>query len=233
MKEFGKKVLGFLGVESIARLLFPTSALKESGWFDSVKNKKSIDKNGDPLPWLTYPAIDFLKERINKELLVFEYGAGGSSIWFAKFSKCVDSVEHDPKWHSEVQKQTVDKKNIQVFLSPLKPKHQSLNYNTLAFLEDKEENEYVNKIKETNKKYHVVVVDGLFRNNCVELAGQYLTSEGVIILDNTNRHEELTGAIIAMEKYGFKRLDFWGMSPIVGKKTCTTVFYKSTNCLGI
>ncbi len=41
--------------------------LLDNGWFQSYKNKTSVDKNGNPIPWVTYPFIDFISERLNKE----------------------------------------------------------------------------------------------------------------------------------------------------------------------
>lgn len=233
MKELGKKILGLLGIETIARLMVSDSALNDYGWFLSVKKKKSIDRNGDPIPWFTYPAIDFLKERITKDLLIFEYGSGGSSIWFSNHAKSVDSVEHHPKWYQEVLKQTANNPNIHVHLAELKPEHQVLDYHTLAFLRDTAGNDYINQIKKGNKKYNLVIVDGLFRNDCLIPATQCLTNDGVVILDNTNYDKELSDGITFMKNQGFKRIDFWGMNPIFGQKSCTTVYYKTGNCLGI
>jgi len=31
----------------------------------------------------------------------------------------------------------------------------------------------------------------------------------------------------------FRRIDFWGMGPIEAANHCTSVFYRSNNCLGI
>lgn len=235
MKNLGKKILGVLGIEAIARLMISDSALNDYGWFLSSKNKKSIDKNGNPIPWLTYPAIDFLKERITKDLLVFEYGSGGSSIWFSKHAKSVDSVEHHPQWHQEILKQTANNHDltINIKLAELKPEHQALDYHTLAFLRDSDGNNYINQIEKSNKKYHLVIVDGLFRNDCITIATQFLTNDGIIILDNTNYFKELSDGITYMKNQGFKRIDFWGMSPIVGQKSCTTIYYKTDNCFGI
>ena len=42
-----------------------------------------IDKNSNPLPWVTYGFIDFISERLNKSIDVFEYGSGNSTLWYA------------------------------------------------------------------------------------------------------------------------------------------------------
>ena len=45
--------------------------LMDVGWFSAIKNGEPVDKNFEPLQWLTYPYIDFITERPNKEFIVF------------------------------------------------------------------------------------------------------------------------------------------------------------------
>jgi hypothetical protein len=48
----------------------------EYGQFRTIKNWACIDKNGNPIPWFTYPAIEYLNCLDLSECLVFEYGMG-------------------------------------------------------------------------------------------------------------------------------------------------------------
>jgi len=54
------------------------------GWFSEFKTGEPVDKNFEPLPWLTYPFIDFIIERLSKEFSVFEIGNGNSALIFLK-----------------------------------------------------------------------------------------------------------------------------------------------------
>jgi hypothetical protein len=63
--------------------LYRTGPLKDDGWFRSCREQASVDANGNPIPWITYPAIEFLVKRINNQLSVFEYGCGNSTLWWA------------------------------------------------------------------------------------------------------------------------------------------------------
>ena len=36
--------------------------LVEIGWFNSFKSGKPVDKKDLPIPWFTYPAIEFYKK---------------------------------------------------------------------------------------------------------------------------------------------------------------------------
>ena len=51
------------------------------GFFKSVLRRASIDRRGLPIPWYTYPAIDFLVQIDFSDKTVFEYGCGNSTLW--------------------------------------------------------------------------------------------------------------------------------------------------------
>ena len=53
-------------------------------------------------PWLSYDAIRYMEERLWPDSVVFEYGSGGSTLWFAERVGRVTSIEHDPDWHARV-----------------------------------------------------------------------------------------------------------------------------------
>jgi len=63
-------------------------------------------------------------------------------------------------------------------------------------------------------------------------ASNFLTDEGVIILDDSKRNEYDRGIIHLMNK-GFKKIDFGGIPPGTFIKKFTTVFYRTKNCLYI
>ena len=48
---------------------------------------KPVDKDGNPLPWISIPAIEILREKDLGDLFVFEYGSGNSTIWFSESKK--------------------------------------------------------------------------------------------------------------------------------------------------
>jgi hypothetical protein len=52
-------------------LLNNKSYLQETGWLNSYNSKEPVDENGNPFPEFTYPFIDFIIERLNKN---FELG---------------------------------------------------------------------------------------------------------------------------------------------------------------
>src|SRR5262249_36631229 len=55
-------------------------------------------------PWIVFDAIDFLNIYDLQNKRVFEYGSGGSTLfWLKKGAICV-SVEHDRAWYYSVKK---------------------------------------------------------------------------------------------------------------------------------
>ncbi len=55
------------------------------------------------LPWFSYEAIEFLAAHVRPEMTVFEYGAGGSTAFFAQLGVRVTSIEPDPTWRQRVR----------------------------------------------------------------------------------------------------------------------------------
>ncbi len=52
------------------------------GQFETIKRWSCIDKNGNPIPWFTYPCIEYLNHLDLSECVVFEYGSGYSIFRF-------------------------------------------------------------------------------------------------------------------------------------------------------
>ena len=60
------------------------------------------------LPWLSFGAIDFLDAWIKPNHDIFEFGSGGSSIFFGRRARSVRSVENHALWHARVKKKLMD-----------------------------------------------------------------------------------------------------------------------------
>lgn len=184
--------------------------LKEKGWYESVKSLHSVDSKKLPIPWFSYPFLDFITTRFSKKMKVFEYGAGNSTIWWSNFAEEVVSCEHDKFW---VEKLKPLPTNVKIF-------HKDLDSGYEQFIEN-----YKNY-------FDVIVIDGRKRNECIKNSLNSLNKSGVIILDDSNRIAYEEGCNYLQSK-GFKRLDFHGIGPIVTKGKSTSVFYRSENVLRI
>jgi len=51
------------------------------------------------LPWFSFGAIRYLEEYLRPNHRVFEFGSSGSTLFFARRTAEVRSVENDPTWH--------------------------------------------------------------------------------------------------------------------------------------
>jgi predicted O-methyltransferase YrrM len=103
---------------------------------------------------------------------------------------------------------------------------------SVVFRELFPDGEYAREILKDAKKYHLIIIDGEDRNNCLKYSLEKLTDDGIIIYDNSDRPDYAESFKLLAEK-GFKRIDFYGMAPIVNYNSCTSVFYKNNNCLNI
>lgn len=187
--------------------------LNEIGWINSFKNQIPMDINSNPLPWVTYGFIDFISERLNKTMDIFEYGSGNSTLWYAQKVNSVASVEHDRSWFEKIKNSMPNNVNIY---------YQELIYN----------GEYSTFSTKLDKKFDIVIVDGRDRVNCIKNAINSIKEDGVIVLDDSERESYLDGINFLLEN-NFKKIDFWGISPGLFYKKNTTIFYKTNNCLGI
>ena len=187
--------------------------LKEIGWINSFKHQIPIDKDDNPLPWVTYSFIDFISDRLNKAMDVFEFGSGNSTLWYADKVSTVTSVEHDNTWFEKI------KENM--------PGDVHIYYKELIY--DGEYSKFTNTL---DKKFDIVIVDGRDRVNCIKNSINSIKENGVIILDDSERESYIEGVNFLLNN-NFKKIDFWGISPGLFYKKNTTIFYKIDNCIGI
>jgi precorrin-6B methylase 2 len=187
--------------------------LKEDGWFRSFREEACVDAEGDPVPWMTYPAVEFLRKRIRKNMSVFEYGCGTSTLWWASRVREVISVEHDKDWYEKIARKVPGN----VCLS-----HIELDYG----------GSYSRYIREYKERFDIVVIDGRDRVHCAIHAADALNSTGIIIWDNSDRVEYEAGSRFLFDK-GFRKIEFVGLAPVLNMKTETGIYYRSDNCLGI
>jgi len=95
-----------------------------------------------------------------------------------------------------------------------------------------EDGAYSEEITRYPRAFDLVIVDGRDRSNCARKSVEALRQGGVILWDDSQREEYLEGQQFLHEQ-GFKRLDFFGAGPMSAHASCTTLFYKDENCLGI
>ena len=187
------------------------SFVRTTGMLRSFRERRPVDREGRPLPWVNYPAIQLLNERLRPELTVFEYGAGYSTLYFAAHCAAVTTVEHDRAWFEEVRRQA--------------PEHVTLLHRAAG-------PGYWNAAVETGQAYDLVLVDGLERARCLPCAVGALSEAGVVLLDDSHR-EAYQPALRACMDDGFRVLRLVGAKPDHLTEAECVLLYRDGNCLGI
>lgn len=187
--------------------------LADIGWFKAHETGAPVDGRGTPIPRITYPFIDFIKGRLTKDLSIFEFGSGNSTLFYSNYVKKVVSVEHDKEWLETIYGQ--------------KPSNSEIIFCQLI-----RDGDYCRMALKTNQKFHVIIIDGRDRVNCCLNSPDALTEDGVIILNDSERRE-YRDALLMFKERGFKQLTFSGITPGLFNLKSTSVFYRANNCLGI
>ena len=187
--------------------------LHDMGWYQSVRTQRSIDLEGNPIPWWSYSFILFLRDRLNAQLRVFEFGSGNSTLWLAPRVKSVISIETDKEWYERVR--------VAV------PQNVELRYE--EFVRD---GNYCRMLEQYPSQFDVIIVDAFDRVRCAKNAMAALNPGGVIIFDDASDAPFHDGPAFLVA-HGFKRLDFIGTAPQQDATHCTTLFYRNENCLGV
>lgn len=187
--------------------------LKQIGWFSAFDGRSPVDGNNNPIPWVTYSFIDFIKERIKKEHSVFEFGSGNSTYFYAKYAGKVVSVEHDKAWYDKIVNTQTE--NAEMIYTELKT-----------------DGDYCRMPVKLDQQFDIIIVDGRDRVNCCKQAVNALTPGGVVVLDDSERDFYVEG-VAFLKDQGFRQLPFTGISPGLFYNKATSIFYKDNNCLGI
>ena len=174
------------------------------GYLRSVATETPLDSRSEPQPWYTYPALEYLKQLDFRGKVVFEYGSGNSTRFWARRAARVVSVEHNPAWYDRVR--------------PLLPANCEL-------MLEPDSDRYADAVRSYAEPFDVIVIDGLVtgrtRLKCARAAVRALRPGGMIILDNSDWLPESSRYL---RESGLIEVDMTGFAPI-NDYTCTTSFY--------
>lgn len=184
-----------------------------TGHFKSAYKMMSVDRHGKPIPWYTYPCVDFLKRRNYEDKTVLEFGGGQSTLWWAKRAKHVVVMEGNEGWLKKLEARVGG--NVDLHL---------VNNNS-----GKECFANINEILDQNysvNKFDIIIIDGLWRDEISDIASKVMAPDGIIIYDNSDREGEYIGN--CYEKFknsGLSRIDFFGYLARTTTPLCTSVFF--------
>lgn len=189
--------------------------LRDVGWLRSYREHRPVTRSGEPLPWYTYSAIEFLNDRLPPDAVVFEYGAGYSTLWYARRVARVVAVDPNRDWVERITPALPP--NARVVCQP--------------YPEAKDE--YLDEITKHDGPWDLVAIDSAWRQESSVHAIENLTSRGVIVWDNSNLPDFQAIMRNTFVQAGFKELGFGGLVPIVPTFDRTSILYRPDNLLGI
>jgi len=138
------------------------------------------------LPWFSYGAIDFLERFLRKEMQVFEFGSGGSTLFFAQRAKSVTAVEDNAHWCDLVAGKLAARQIANV----------DLRHVPAAFTTDDAfaSSEYLKAVGQST--FNVIIVDGTewttnSRPICFRVAENQIVPGGIIVVDDSWRYRDL------------------------------------------
>jgi len=165
-------------------------------WKESQKEGRGT--MADQQPWLSYAAIDHLDRFTKKDMRVFEYGGGGSTLYFTKRVAEVVTVEHHPEWFAKLADDFAAR-GIQNWTGRLIPGEDGVPQNASigdpdAYVSDDEDNKgknfkaYASAIDRFADEYFdIVLVDGRSRPSCTKHAIPKVKRGGWLVIDNSDR----------------------------------------------
>lgn len=155
-------------------------------------------------PWLPFRLIDELDALVGPGARVFEYGGGGSTLWFLDHGASVVTVEHHHDWASRLS----DLISVQ-------------QWTLLERSSADDYRDYVGAITEFPlNAFDVVVVDGRERARCAMAALVHVRPGGWLIVDDVDRERYAD----ALRRIPWPRRDVVGFAPAKPSLAYTAVF---------
>ena len=182
-----------------------------TGYFRSAFKMAAVSKNGEPLPWYTYPSIEFLKYRNYEDKNILEFGGGQSTLWWASKARHVVTLEGDKKWYEKIKNKMPDNVDIHY-----------------VSMENKESNVYqVKEVLEAKHytSYDVIIIDGLYQYEMIQIALDFLAKDGMLVCDNAEGY----GFYEGLKESGLLRVDFFGNAPGIVLPHATSIYFKPSS----
>lgn len=187
------------------------------GWRWSMDKIHRQSPIGQGLPWMSYKVIDYLDTLNFTGKRVFEWGGGGSTLYFLSKNCYLTTIESSADWAalitSKVQAYGV-RENYQLRVIDAETGRRE------------HIDQYVNAIDDREFDWDLVVVDGLeesylSRVECVRKAVGAVAPGGMLILDDAWRKEY---SIVPEILRGWSRMSFKGLGPARYGVTQTDVY---------
>lgn len=190
-------------------------------------------------PWLTFEAIDILENLDLRNKLVFEYGSGGSTLFWLDKGAQVISIEHDREWYQRVRTITADNPQLDYRLIEAEKIENARAdirrdpSNPSQYLSDDSAfigyhfRQYVEQIDEfADQFFDLVLIDGRARPSCITHAARKVKVGGYLVLDNADRAYYLAHTAHALVNFECRKTE--GVGPGVNLLSCTSLYHRTS-----
>lgn len=202
-------------------------------WVDTQKDGRT--PLSEEIPWISFEAITYLERCLKKHMAVFEYGSGGSTVFFARRVKHVTSIEHDERWFERVSEAMTERRLLNWAGQCIAAEPGSVGQGrpeyppdyTSADFNDRNFKSYVTAIDEQpDGSFDLVLVDGRARPSCIIHALPKIKAGGYLVLDNADRSYYTALTENSINKAFDPVLDRRGPFPFVPEFLKTTIWKK-------
>lgn len=137
------------------------------------KGKKK-DIYGYVYPWWSSDFIRMIEYWNMKNMKIFEWGSGYSTLWFASRCQHITSIEYDSQWFEWCKRMS-----IELSLDS------KITLRLIDYLDGTDR--YYSAIDMSEDIYDIIIIDGRNRCNCAKSALRHVKNGTVIILDDSQR----------------------------------------------
>lgn len=174
------------------------------GHSHSIKSRLPVELDGSPIPWYTYPIIDYFRDINTSDWHVLEFGSGQSTHFWAARSQSVISYEHSPEWKNKLQKKNLPNVEVRLF----------------------KKDSTLSELSTLNHAPDLIVIDGWKRMYCAQKTIEIFGLKPIYILENADWFPD---ASALMRDAGFVEIRFKGFGPINGYAWSTSLLLSPEN----
>jgi hypothetical protein len=236
-----KKTLLFFIYQTIRYAKSWDSIQRSFSYLKAWRQSQQADRNSmsDEWAWINFEALDFLRNWLKQDHKVFEYGGGGSTLFFLKRCGLVCTVEHDEQWFKLLEQKAADyhfkhwqgRSEPGQLLQNTSIERKASNPDDYASNSPQYKNHtfenYVKSIAQYPEEYFdLILVDGRARTSCISAAMPHLKKGGLLVIDNSERSYYLSAHEITFQRYYKKIINQRGPLPYTPDFVNTLVLEK-------
>ncbi|GAB4165119.1 MAG: hypothetical protein Fur0032_01650 [Terrimicrobiaceae bacterium] len=165
----------------------------------TARTGKPTDASGNPIPWYTYPFLDYIAGWETSDWAVLEFGSGQSTLYWAARTARVIAYESKMEWFERNRQLSPANVELRHFAGP----------ETLA------------ELAHFPAVPRLVIIDGWCRMHCAAASLKAFGTRPLYILDNS---DWLPQACTTLRDAGLMEFRFHGFGPVNGYAWATSLF---------